>query len=120
LILTDFQGLKVGDFACFERLTVSMKVLGRECLLAQAFDILTRGSIWALAKVLDLARAPRRTARKKGSGYENAAHPRSQCFSAACVAFSYPEPFLRAVRRRALAKSKTGYHKNMVKEYIRY
>ena len=35
-------------------------------------------------------------------------------------AFSYPEPFLRAVRRGALAKSKTGYHKNMVKEYIRY
>ena len=34
--------------------------------------------------------------------------------------FSYPEPFLRAVRRGALAKSKTGYHKNMVKEYIRY
>jgi hypothetical protein len=25
--------------------------------------------------VLDLARAPRRTARKKGSGYENAASP---------------------------------------------
>jgi hypothetical protein len=25
--------------------------------------------------VLDLARAPRRTARKKGSGYENAIHP---------------------------------------------
>jgi hypothetical protein len=34
--------------------------------------------------------------------------------------FSYPEPFLRAVRRGALAKSKTGYHKNMVKEYMRY
>ena len=34
--------------------------------------------------------------------------------------FSYPEPFLRAVRRGALAKSKTGNHKNMVKEYIRY
>jgi hypothetical protein len=25
----DFQGLKVGDFAYFERLTVNMKVLGR-------------------------------------------------------------------------------------------
>jgi hypothetical protein len=86
--------------------------------------LLTRGAIWALAKVLDLARAPRRTARKKGSGYENApAHPHSQGFSAACVAFSYPEPFfrtLRAVRRGALAKFKTGYHKNMVKEYIRH
>jgi hypothetical protein len=35
-------------------------------------------------------------------------------------AFSYPEPFLRAVRRGALAKSITGYHKNMVIEYIRY
>ena len=60
---------------------------------------------------LDLARAPRRarlTARKKGSGYENGVSPRP---------FSYPEPFLRAVRRGALAKSKTGYHKNMVKEY---
>ena len=34
--------------------------------------------------------------------------------------FSYPEPFLRAVRRGALAKSITGYHKNMVIEYIRY
>jgi hypothetical protein len=34
--------------------------------------------------------------------------------------FSYPEPFLRAVRRGALAESKTGYHENMVKEYIRY
>ena len=51
---------------------------------------------------LDLARAPRRrrlTARKKGSGYENAR----------ALAFSYPEPFLRAVngaRRGALAKSK--------------
>ena len=30
--------------------------------------------------------------------------------------FSYPEPFLRAVRRGALAKSKTGNHKNMVKD----
>jgi hypothetical protein len=29
--------------------------------------------------------------------------------------FSYPEPFLRALRRGALAKSITGYHKNMVK-----
>jgi hypothetical protein len=29
----DFQKLKVGDFAYFERLTVSMKLLGRECLL---------------------------------------------------------------------------------------
>ena len=34
--------------------------------------------------------------------------------------FSYPEPFLRAVRRGALAKSITGYHENMVIEYIRY
>ena len=57
--------------------------------------------------VLDLARAPRRTARKKGSGYENAAGH---------APFSYPEPFLRAVRRGALAKSKTGNHKNMVKD----
>jgi hypothetical protein len=31
-------------------------------------------------------------------------------------AFSYPEPFLRAARRGALAKSKTGNHKNMVKD----
>ena len=34
-------------------------------------------------------------------------------------AFSYPEPFLRAVngaRRGALAKSITGYHKNMVRK----
>jgi hypothetical protein len=31
-------------------------------------------------------------------------------------AFSYPEPFLRAVRRGALAKSKTGNHKNMIKD----
>jgi hypothetical protein len=30
----DFQGLKVSDFAYFERLTVSIKVLGREFLLA--------------------------------------------------------------------------------------
>jgi hypothetical protein len=33
--------------------------------------------------------------------------------------FSYPEPFLRAVngaRRGALAKSITGYHKNMVRK----
>jgi hypothetical protein len=34
--------------------------------------------------------------------------------------FSYPEPFLRAARRGALAKSITGYHENMVIEYIRY
>ena len=32
------------------------------------------------------------------------------------AAFSYPEPYLRAVRRGALAKSKTGNHKNMVKD----
>jgi hypothetical protein len=32
----DFQGLKVGDFAYFERLTASMKVLGRECIFAPA------------------------------------------------------------------------------------
>ena len=30
--------------------------------------------------------------------------------------FSYPEPFLRAARRGALAKSITGYHKNMVRK----
>ena len=30
--------------------------------------------------------------------------------------FSYPEPFLCAVRRGALAKSITGYHKNMVRK----
>jgi hypothetical protein len=30
--------------------------------------------------------------------------------------FSYPEPFLRAVRRGALAKSITGYNKNMVRK----
>ena len=51
--------------------------------------------------VLDLARAPRRTARKKGSGYENGREGEGS--------FSYPEPFLRAVnraRRGALAKSK--------------
>ena len=30
--------------------------------------------------------------------------------------FSYPEPFLLAVRRGALAKSITGYHKNMVRK----
>ena len=62
---------------------------------------------------MDLARAPRRTARKKGSGYENdivCAH------LYIIAAFSYPEPFLRAVRRGALAKSKTGNHKNMVKD----
>ena len=59
---------------------------------------------------MDLARAPRRrrlTARKKGSGYEN---------GSSLAAFSYPEPFLRAVRRGALAKSITGYHKNMVRK----
>ena len=62
---------------------------------------------------MDLARAPRRaplTARKKGSGYENA------LAAAGHVPFSYPEPFLRAVRRGALAKSKTGNHKNMVND----
>ena len=32
------------------------------------------------------------------------------------IKFSYPEPFLRAVRRGALAKSITGYHKNMVRK----
>ena len=59
---------------------------------------------------MDLARAPRRrplTARKKGSGYEN---------ESGTAPFSYPEPFLRAVRRGALDKSKTGNHKNMVKD----
>ena len=56
-----------------------------------------------------LARAPRRAARKKGSGYEN-----DREFEA--KPFSYPEPFLRAVRRGALAKYITGYHKNMVRK----
>ena len=54
--------------------------------------------------VLDLARAPRRTARKKGSGYENVTRDET---------FSYPEPFLRAVngrRRGALAKSISNWH----------
>jgi hypothetical protein len=32
------------------------------------------------------------------------------------LTFSYPEPFLRAVRRGALAKSITGCHKNMVRK----
>ena len=32
------------------------------------------------------------------------------------VPFSYPEPFLREVRRGALAKSITGYRKNMVRK----
>jgi hypothetical protein len=31
-------------------------------------------------------------------------------------AFSYPEPIYRAVRRGALAKSITGYHKNKVRK----
>ena len=54
--------------------------------------------------VLDLARAPRRTARKKGSGYEN---------SSGLDSFSYPEPILRAVngaRQGALAKSISNWH----------
>ena len=34
----------------------------------------------------------------------------------AILSFSYPEPFLRAARRGALAKSITGYHKNMVRK----
>ena len=42
--------------------------------------------------------------------------PRSQGFHMRTRPFSYPEPFLRAVRRGALAKSKTGNHKNMVKD----
>ena len=45
------------------------------------------------------------------------------CFNCFCLvlctfgstSFSYPEPYLRAVRRGALAKSKTGNHKNMVR-----
>jgi hypothetical protein len=44
---------------------------------------------------------------------------RYQGLSSSEVAFSYPEPFLRAfdrARRGALAKSITGYHKNMVRE----
>ena len=32
------------------------------------------------------------------------------------IPFSYPEPFLRTVRRGALAKSISGYHKNMVRK----
>ena len=57
----------------------------------------------------DLARAPRPTARKKGSGYEN-----ERVYEIDTLPFSYPEPILRAVRREALAKSITGYHENMV------
>ena len=110
---------------------------------------------------MDLARAPRRaplTARKKGSGYENEVRAEKRAWKreftnmstnilvprgalaksktgnhknmvkdiyvirtitfvvANQMPFSYPEPFLRAVRRGALAKSKTGNHKNMVKD----
>ena len=57
--------------------------------------------------VLDLARAPRRTARKKGSGYEN------ELDESLHNPFSYPEPFLRAVngaRQGALAKSISNWH----------
>ena len=63
---------------------------------------------------MDLARAACRaplTARKKGSGYENVLN-----HATVTTPFSYPEPFLRAARRGALAKSKTGNHKNMVKD----
>ena len=61
-----------------------------------------------------------RTARKKDSRYENESslsNIRTQV-SALFIqySFSYPEPFLRAVRRGALAKSITGYHKNMVRK----
>jgi hypothetical protein len=41
-------------------------------------------------------------------------------FEAEIDSFSYPEPVLRAARQGALAKSITGYHENMVIEYIRY
>ena len=41
---------------------------------------------------------------------------RSQARGTRLFAFSYPEPFLRAVGRGALAKSITGYHKNMVRK----
>jgi hypothetical protein len=37
-------------------------------------------------------------------------------YSAGNYPFSYPEPFLRAVRRGSLAKSIIGYHKNMVRK----
>jgi hypothetical protein len=37
--------------------------------------------------------------------------------SSAPPPFSYTEPFLRAVRRDALAKSITGYHKKMVRKH---
>jgi hypothetical protein len=51
---------------------------------------------------------------------ENGFGKKITLYNCGIKSFSYPEPFLRAVRRGALAKSKTGYHKNMVKEYIRY
>ena len=56
---------------------------------------------------MDLARAPRRAARKKGSGYEN------EFFAIQYEPFSYPEPILRAVngaRQGALAKSISNWH----------
>ena len=75
---------------------------------------------------MDLARAPRRTARKKGSGYENEqrierepgtrldySHVFLDEFVSCCSSFSYPEPFLRAVngaRQGALAKSISNWH----------
>jgi hypothetical protein len=43
-------------------------------------------------------------------------HFEKQFAGAQTVPFSYPELFLRAVRRGALAKSITGYHKNMVRK----
>jgi hypothetical protein len=44
--------------------------------------------------------------KRRSPGYEVVAY----------TPFSYPEPFLRAARRGALAKSITGYHENMVKD----
>jgi hypothetical protein len=57
---------------------------------------------------------------KSGLEYYNTCSDVSETIS---EPFAYPEPFLRAfdrARRGALAKSIIGYHKNMVKEYIRY
>ena len=50
------------------------------------------------------------------SGVRNRVPKVKPRWKSSLMPFSYPEPFLRAVRRGALAKSITGYHKNMVRK----
>jgi hypothetical protein len=57
--------------------------------------------------VMDLARAPRRTARKKGSGYENGVTPRNNVFLPC-----FPNVDKLGNKTVKLRQGRAGYHRD--------